>query len=124
MGGVGSGPKARAFKDCYDLIDTGYKTPCHIWKYSLYGDGYGQCNAKYNNGQQRAHIAAWQKKYKRLVPEGKQLHHKCAEDKNLKEAYYQRRCVNPSHLKVVTSKENHALMPKGNRYIVSLKQFR
>jgi hypothetical protein len=76
----------------YDVVDTGYKTPCHIWNRSL-TDGYGGVHTC--DGVRKAHVVAWESA-NGPVPKGCELDHLCRV----------RACINPAHLEPVSRAVN------------------
>lgn len=77
----------------YEIMDCGYKTPCWVWVWSKYSNGYGAYNG--GHGHNSAHVIYWQEK-NGPIPEGMELDHLCN----------QRPCVNPDHMEAVTHLEN------------------
>lgn len=78
----------------YLIEDHGFETPCHVWKRSIDGNGYGRVGSR--PGQSTfAHVVAWES-INGPVPNGLQLDHLCRV----------RSCVNPEHLEPVTGIEN------------------
>lgn len=74
-------------------VDTGYKTPCWIWRLSRNRDGYG---VEWDGKAMRlAHRVAYERE-NGAIPAGLTLDHLCRE----------RSCVRPDHLEVVTQAEN------------------
>ncbi len=72
---------------------------CWIWHGSCFESGYGQFKVEYKN--RRVHRYA----YELLVgpiPEDMTLDHLC----------YNKGCVNPKHLEIVTARENYDRVPK------------
>jgi hypothetical protein len=68
-------------------------TGCWLWFRSLDSRGYG--NSWHGNAHWKAHRLAWLA-YRGPIPDGLELDHICRV----------RSCVNPSHLRAVTGKEN------------------
>jgi len=90
-----AGHQRRSAPVQYEVMDTGYKTPCWVWQWSTDLNGYGQLRPKETRRIRQAHILF----YERLhgpVPPGMQLDHLCRVPA----------CVNPDHLEVVTNAEN------------------
>lgn len=76
-------------------IATEPNTGCWLWLGTLNGKaGYGMINIA--GKHTLAHRAAYEA-YKGAIPEGLVIDHKCR----------QRSCINPDHLRVVTSRENN-----------------
>jgi len=84
--------KLKTFDDVLALIDkTG---PCWLWQGHITASGYGRMRI---GGGRRAFVHRYV--YEHLVgpiPEGLVIHHECRV----------KRCVNPDHLRAVTSREN------------------
>lgn len=82
---------------CVEVVDTGYKTPCHLWTASDSGCGRGGGYPRMSlDGQTVAvHKANWTNEHG-LIPGKKTLDHLCR----------QRRCVRDDHLEMVTQKQN------------------
>lgn len=68
---------------------------CWMWTASKYSSGYGAFNRGVNLGTKVAHRVAWEL-INGPIPEGKFLDHQC----------FNRACVNPNHLRIVTNKQN------------------
>ena len=70
---------------------------CWIWTGSTTNDGYGSVHYRTDRrqGSIRAHRAVWLLSG-RVIPSGMELHHRCSV----------RSCVNPSHIDVVTPRQN------------------
>jgi DNA-binding transcriptional regulator YiaG len=79
----------------YDLRDMGYETVCWIWTGAFNDRGYGKCWDSDRGYSRGAHRVMWEK-YRGPVADGYELDHLCR----------QRACVRPTHLNVVTHKEN------------------
>lgn len=85
---------------------------CHVWIGSRNRDGYGYF--KLNRKTQYAHRAAWALSGRPLPPKPLELDHMCRTSS----------CVNPSHLRVVTPRENitywreKTACPQGHAYDV------
>jgi hypothetical protein len=76
------------------LIDNApRKTECWNWEGAITSKGYG--SVRVNGRNLGAHRVIYEA-LKKVIPDGKQLDHLCRN----------RRCVNPWHLEVVSSKEN------------------
>ena len=73
----------------YEVVDTGYTTPCHLYTGRISHFGYGV----YKN--RPVHVLTWEEK-NGPVPQGKVLHHKCVI----------RKCINPDHVEPLTPKEH------------------
>jgi len=67
---------------------------CWIWVGALYSNGYGHFGLNASRGA-IAHRFAWEQMNGK-IPGGKILDHTC----------HQRACVNPSHLRIATQKQN------------------
>jgi len=82
---------------CVEVVDTGYKTPCHLWTASDSGSGRGGGYPRMSlDGQTVAvHKTNWTNEHG-LIPGKKTLDHLCR----------QRRCVRDDHLEMVTQKQN------------------
>lgn len=82
---------------CVEVVDTGYKTPCHLWTGPDSGDGRGGGYPRMSlDGQTVAvHKVSWTNE-NGFIPGKKQLDHMCR----------QRRCVREDHLELVTAKRN------------------
>ncbi|MEO3997216.1 HNH endonuclease signature motif containing protein [Mesorhizobium sp. CAU 1732] len=82
---------------CVEIVDTGYKTPCHLWTGPDSGAGRGGGYPRMSlDGQTVAvHIVNWTNEHG-YVPGKKQLDHLCR----------QRRCIRDDHLELVTAKRN------------------
>jgi hypothetical protein len=76
----------------FEVVDTGYETPCHIWAMNT-RNGYGQ--VKFQGRGLQAHIVYYEHEHG-PVPEGLQLDHLCSV----------RPCVRGSHLEPVTGVVN------------------
>lgn len=79
---------------------------CWFWMAQLDNSGYGRFN--HGGGMQGAHKWAWEAE-NGPVPEGLHLDHRCHTDDPLcpgGNACRHRACVNPTHLELVTSREN------------------
>lgn len=85
--------RPRTKPDRYDIVDTGYDTPCWIWKLTPTTNGYAQ--VRINNKGLRAHRVAYEEKFG-PIPHGLVIDHLCR----------QPMCVNPDHLEAVTQGEN------------------
>lgn len=78
----------------YEVVDTGYKTPCHLWLKCLSELGY----ARLSRGGETAligHVYVWTQA-NGPVPEGLELDHLCSV----------RRCIREDHLEPITHAEN------------------
>lgn len=74
-------------------------TNCWDWTGTKYRNGYGQAWVKETRKQKLAHRLSWELTVG-PIPQGKQLDHTC----------WNRACVNPGHLRVVTGKQNNENM--------------
>lgn len=77
----------------YIILENG----CWLWRYSKDSKGYGTMWDKETGKVRKSHRVFYEN-HIGIIPDGKQLHHKC-ENKS---------CVNPSHLEVVTPLEQSA----------------
>lgn len=77
----------------YEVVDTGYRTPCWLWRKTLGTKGYGRI--KTGRTSRPAHVVYYEHAHG-PVPTGLQLDHLCR----------QHACVNPEHLEPVTNAEN------------------
>lgn len=95
QGSYPKGPEHHNYKqDRSAVVDTGYKTPCHIWKLAKNNYGYGL--VRHGPGNMKlAHKVAYEEKYG-AVRDGMTLDHLCKV----------RSCINPDHLEEVTMVEN------------------
>lgn len=82
------------------------KTGCWIWTASTAGRGYGQIKIPGTRKQMYAHRLSYEL-YKGRIAPGKQLLHSCDNP----------RCVNPDHLSVGSSKDNHTDMKNKGRHL-------
>ena len=87
------GHNARRGPDDYEVRDTGYATPCHLWLRHINADGYGMVT---RDGKQQSAHRWFYGQVNGPIPEGMTLDHVCRE----------RRCVNPDHLEPVVLREN------------------
>lgn len=87
------GHNARRGADDYELRDTGFATPCHLWLRSVNKDGYAMVTRE---GKARTAHRWFYEQANGPVPEGLTLDHLCR----------QRHCVNPAHLEAVPLREN------------------
>jgi hypothetical protein len=85
-----SGPQKT---DRYEIVDTGYASPCWIWKLKTNATGYGYLS---DRGRDRLAHRWYYEAARGPIPKGLQLDHLCR----------QRLCVNPDHLEPVTAMEN------------------
>lgn len=83
---------------------------CWIWSNSLDKDGYGRISI--NKKQTKAHRLIWELKNGK-IPTGLVVDHKCKV----------RNCVNPEHLRIVTSRQN--VLENSNSFVAlnALKKF-
>lgn len=90
------------------IRDCGYATPCWLWEGGTSGDGrggeYGRVTI--DGGTVAVHIAMWTNE-NGLIPPRKQLDHLCRS----------RNCCRPSHLELVTHKENQRRRDRDNGVI-------
>lgn len=88
----GHSSKARvyALEDgaAWDVRDTGYTSPCWVWKRGLRPNGYAAYLA---DGEQFAHRVMY-RRHGRDIPDGYHVDHLCMV----------KACVNPDHLEAVT----------------------
>lgn len=73
--------------------DCGYDTPCWVWQLGCNLDGYGR--VKFRGKQRPAHRVVYEREVG-TIAQGLELDHLC----------HNKRCVNPSHLNVVTRSEH------------------
>lgn len=74
-------------------------TNCETWTGYIKPNGYGQAHRARCGGEGEvvyAHRRAWEEKHG-AIPDGAQIHHTC----------FNRACVNPEHLQLVTSTAEH-----------------
>lgn len=92
--------------DRWSEVDTGYDTPCWIWKLSRDRDGYGvEWDGR---SMRRAHRVAFERD-RGTIPAGLTLDHLCRE----------RSCVRPDHLEPVSQAEN---CRRGSRAKLTIEQ--
>lgn len=72
----------------------GFETPCWVWQMATKSDGYGVISV--GNHRTRLAHCVYYEIYVGLVPEGKELHHRCEQPS----------CVNPDHLEPLTRAEH------------------
>lgn len=87
-----------------DLIDAKvHRTDsCHEWTGPVKGNGYGQITLTVGRRETKnfyAHRLIYSLTYG-MIPSGKEIHHRC----------FNRKCVNPEHLSVVSHAENMAML--------------
>jgi hypothetical protein len=104
------GHNRRLRGDLWDVEDTGFTTPCRLWKHSRNPGGYAlfRGGRDHGDGSMLVHRQHYQQKHG-PVPEGLDLDHLCRV----------RRCVNPDHVEPVTRAEN---VRRGGRTILTLEQ--
>lgn len=85
----------RIFNRCRRLNDEDSDS-CLLWSGHLNASGYGKVTVKYRS--YLAHRAVCELESGIAIPEGMHIGHRCAN----------RRCVEPSHLEVVSAEENNA----------------
>lgn len=88
----------------HEVADTGYETPCWLYKGTIQAGGYG-FTAKPLGDTRYAHVQAYEAA-NGPVPKGHVLHHLCE----------QKACVRPSHLEDVTRAHHasiHHRLPEG-----------
>ena len=80
-----------------EIVDTGYKTPCHLWTGPTSGAGRGgdYPRMSLDGATVAVHKVAWINEHG-AIPPRKQLDHLCC----------QRRCVRDDHLELTTHKRN------------------
>lgn len=88
----------KRFKDKVKIVDSG----CHEWQSTIKRDGYGQFH--HDGRAQRAHKVSYEL-FKGEVPSGVVIMHTCDNKK----------CVNPDHLKLGTTRDNIADMDAKKR---------
>jgi len=90
------------FKEKFKVVESG----CWEWSGALYKNGYGM--AYFRRGKRKtflAHRISWQISNNTSIPDGMLICHTCDN----------RKCVNPSHLYVGTSKDNNTDTIKRSR---------
>jgi hypothetical protein len=83
---------------------------CWVWQRSVAGEGYGQIKLTKERRQTYAHRVAYELAYGEL-PQGKQVCHSCDNPP----------CVNPRHLFVGSSHDNHQDMKRKGRHLFGEK---
>jgi hypothetical protein len=77
----------------YEVVDTGHKTPCWLWRKGCGTRGYGRL--RIGGKPRQAHVIYYERAHG-PVPRGLQLDHLCRQHGR----------VNPDHLEPVTNAEN------------------
>lgn len=86
-------------------VQKGKNKECWLWQGAKQPDGYGTFNVS-SSQTVRAHRYAWEITFKKEIPKGICVLHKCDASS----------CVNPSHLFLGTKKDNTQDMLKKGRY--------
>jgi len=91
-----------------EKIDTSNSEACWPWPGAILENGYGRVGVRQYKRTPLAHRAVYEHLTGSLVPKGMHLDHTCHDPDLCKDVYgcLHRRCVNPSHLKVVTPKQH------------------
>jgi len=91
------GHHSRRHPHGWTVEDRGFTSPCWIWNGAKDSRGYAEGKRKKDGGSVKEHRTQWEKRHGCSIPEGGQIHHLCE----------QTSCVNPDHLELVPTFQEH-----------------